>query len=526
MNEELEKFRSLVFSDIESHAEWREEVARGKMFGVLIVEPGAHYDSTMVHELDGEYALFAYSGQILGRSDWAGYVPAIFDYLQPNGYFKLHEAAISELNRRVREAEQSPALTALRHCLAEAREQAEQGVADYKAYIKAHKATRTIEEAQYQNAELRRIKQRGAAIVAEAEQRVKEKEEKIQRMKQERKERSDALQRWLFTQHQLTQPSGEKQSLLKVFTDYAKRTGSKQTMPPSGTGECCAPRLLDYANAHGMKPLALAEFWYGASPRGEIRHHGSFYEPCQAKCVPILWSMMPREMMQRREEKEAAKLAVLYEDDSLIAISKPHGMLSVPGRASTTDAETLLRSMRPDVPFLKMVHRLDMDTSGILLAAKSQEVFVMMQKLFARHEDVHKEYVALVSGKGEIVQQDEGIVSLPLAADFENRPRQRVDHAEGKEAVTHYEFMEKDPQQNVAEKKGTVRAVRLRPVTGRTHQLRMHCAHPEGLDSPIVGDPLYGNVPAPRMYLHAEVLEFMHPLTGEKVRIESKAEFY
>lgn len=525
MNEEMEKFRSLVFADIESHAEWREEVARGKMFGVLMVEPGAHYDSTMVHELDGHYALFAYSGQILGRSDWAGYVPAIFDYLQPDGYFKLHEAKISELNRRVREAERSPELAALRCRLSEARQQAEREVAGYKAYIKAHKATRTIEEAQYQNAELRRIKQRGAAITAEAERQVKEKEAEIQRMKHERKERSDALQRWLFTQHQLTQPSGEKQSLLKVFTDYAQRTGSKQTMPPSGTGECCAPRLLDYANAHGMKPLALAEFWYGASPKGEIRHHGSFYEPCQSKCVPILWSMMPREMMLRREEREVAKLTVLYEDDSLIAVAKPHGMLSVPGRTSTTDAETLLRSMRPDVPFLKMVHRLDMDTSGILLAAKSEEVFVMMQKMFAKHEDVHKEYVALVSDNGAIAQQSKGIISLPLAADFENRPRQRVDYEKGKEAVTHYEFMAKDPQQNVVEEKGTVRAVRLHPATGRTHQLRMHCAHPEGLDSPIVGDPLYGNVAAERMFLHAEVLEFMHPLTGEKVRIESKAEF-
>lgn len=525
MNEELEKFRSLVFADIESHAEWREEVARGKMFGVLMVEPQKGYDSSMVHEHDGHYALYAYSGQILGRSDWAGYVPAIFDYLQPGGYFKRHEAEISGLNRKVREAEQSPLLAEARRRVLSERQHAEEEVRAYREYVSAHKATRTVAEAQFQNAELRRIKQRCAAAVAAAERQVREKEAEIQRMKQERKERSDTLQRWLFTQHQLTMPGGGKRSLLQVFTDYVQRTGSRQTMPPSGTGECCAPRLLDYANAHGMKPLAMAEFWYGASPKGEIRHHGSFYEPCQSKCVPILWSMMPEGMAEKTSEEAHEEVRIIYEDDWLIAIAKPHGMLSVPGRTGGSDAESALRGLRPDVPFLKMVHRLDMDTSGILVAAKTPEVHARMQAMFAKHEEVRKEYVAIVNDRGGNAEREARTISLPLSSDFMNRPRQRVDHEAGKEAVTHCEFTDSPVASGASVMDKAWRTVRLRPVTGRTHQLRVHCAHREGLDMPIVGDRLYGDVPAPRMYLHAEVLEFVHPVTGKKTRIECKADF-
>lgn len=525
MKEKLILARDLVFSDIERHAEWAEEVKKGKMFGVLLVKEQGTAPLEMLHDVGGVKALYAYSGQILGRSDWQGYVPAIFDYLQPDGYFKQHEAQISALNRKVYEAEHSETLATSRRNLEAVRAQAEKEVAAYKAYIKEHKATRTVQEAQYQNAELRRIKQRGAQNVAEAESKVKAIEMEIRSMKQERKQRSDALQRWLFTQHQLVTPAGETRSLLQVFTDYAQKTGSKQTVPPSGTGECCAPRLLNYANAHGMKPLAMAEFWYGASPKGEIRHHGSFYEPCQAKCVPILGSLLPPEMKAQSKEEKTGTLTVLYEDDYLIAIAKPHGLLSVPGRTELPDAETQLRKMRPDIPFLKMVHRLDRDTSGILIAAKSEEVYVLMQKMFAKHEAVSKEYVALVADSGKAVTERNATISLPLSADFINRPRQRVDYEGGKAAVTHYEFLDTHINAPVDATNATPRMVCLRPITGRTHQLRVHCAHPDGLSMPIIGDPLYGNLTAERMYLHARTLEFMHPVTGEKVRIEWEADF-
>ena len=431
----LEKAKQEVMADIEAHTEWREEVGRGKMFGFLL------YDCGM---------LKAYSGQILGRSDWDGYVPAIFDYLQPDGYFKTHEAEITQLNKEVE-------------------------------------------------------KYRGINVKGDERRR-------LDAIRVERKERSQALQRWLFTQFQITNPEGECASVLEVFGEYAKRNALHQTVPPSGTGECCAPKLLHYANSHGLKPLALAEFWYGDSPKGEVRHHGRFYEPCQSRCQPIIWWMMRDEGKVKREgmvlpslsegkmPQGAQHLTRLYEDSWLVAIDKPCGLLSVPGKRRLPNAQDMIGH--------RVTHRLDMDTSGILLAAKTDEVFVAMQRLFARHEGVKKEYVAILERE---MGEQSGTISLPLSADFLNRPRQCVDYEHGKEAVTEYEI------------KG--RMALLRPLTGRTHQLRMHCAHSDGLDCPILGDKLYGSMDAPRMYLHASRLEFIHPVTGKKVVIESDSQF-
>ena len=432
---DIEEIKRQVIADIESHAEWREEVGRGKMFGFLL------YDGGM---------LKAYSGQILGRSDWSGYVPAIFDYLQPDGYFKTHEAEITLLNKEVE-------------------------------------------------------RYRGINVKGDERRR-------LDAIRAERKERSQALQRWLFTQFQITNPEGRCASVLEVFGEYAKRNVLRQTVPPSGTGECCAPKLLNYANGHGLKPLALAEFWYGDSPKGEVRYHGRFYEPCQSRCQPIIWWMMSGEWKVKRDERSLLSLSdetpaqssphstVLYEDPWLIAVDKPCGLLSVPGKRRLPNAQDMIGH--------KVTHRLDMDTSGILLAAKTDEVFVAMQRLFACHEGVKKEYVAILERE---MGERRGTISLPLSADFLNRPRQCVDYEHGKEAVTEYEI------------KG--RMALLRPLTGRTHQLRMHCAHRDGLACPILGDPLYGSLSAGRMYLHASRLEFTHPVTGKEVVIESEPQF-
>ena len=501
--EDLLSIRDSIIKDIEAHAEWREEVSRGKMFGFMIVEPtpslpkeggkslildfcpsgdegtGGEYREDILQSsisssdaklrLQGKNLQFlkAYSGQILGKSDWEGYVPAIFDYLQPDGYFKTHEAEITDLNHRIKEAE---------------------------ALLPKGKRSKEVEA-----------------------------------MKQERKERSQALQRWLFSQFIITSPhtpqedndtNGEA-SVLKVFSDYAQRTGSKQTVPPGGTGECCAPKLLNYANQHGLKVKVIAEFWYGDSPKGIIRHHGQFYEPCQAKCMPILWYMLPKDckvypFMRNTPEGE---IRILWQDEWFVAIDKPAGLLSVPGKRNLPNAQALLRDSLPSgrVGVGLAVHRLDMDTSGILLFAKTEEAFVKMQSLFAEHKEVHKEYVAVLS-KPESYntplspREGTGVSLLPLSPDFENRPMQKVDYDEGKEAVTRYEFIDQN-------------RIRLFPLTGRTHQLRIHCAHPEGLNRPILGDPLYGNTPAERMYLHASRLSFTHPFTGDNIEIKSPAPF-
>jgi len=445
-NDIFERVKQSVIADIETHAGWREEVAHGKMFGFLIVSSAGYSaeKDACLHYVEGAgHVLYAYSGQLCGRSDWQGYVPAIFDYLQPDGYFKTHEAVITDLNRQV-------------------------------------------------------DKYRGVNVKGDERRR-------LDAVKAERKQRSQALQRWLFSRFRLINPQGETSTVLQVFGDYAARTGSHQTVPPGGTGECCAPKLLQYANSHHLTPLALAEFWYGESPKGEVRHHGKFYEPCQAKCQPILWWMasgldVSGLSLRTPSAVSSAPPPVLYEDEWLVAVCKPHGILSVPGKRPMPNVQ--------DIIGYKVIHRLDMDTSGILLAAKTDEVFVAMQRLFAKHEAVRKEYVAELTPRADGIQPaTEGTISLPLSADFLNRPRQCVDYEHGKEAVTDYELY-------------GCHAI-LRPRTGRTHQLRMHCAHADGLAMPILGDPLYGNTSADRMYLHASRLEFVHPVTGEQVVINS-----
>lgn len=512
----IDHVRDLVVADILAHPAWRAEVERGKMFGILLVDPDTSADP-LLHRHGPVSALYAYSGQILGRSDWQGYVPAIYDYLAPDGYFKRHEALITQLNHDIARATADSALIGARQRLQEVEKEGREEVDRYRAFIAAQRATRTTAEAQYQNAELRRIRQRANAAVEAARRDVDDREHAIDAMRHERRQRSDALQRWLFTMHRLCDPTGHERALLDIFAHHATATGSRQTMPPAGTGECCAPRLLHYANRHRLTPLALAEFWYGASPRGEIRHHLHYYEPCQAKCAPILPTLLAGRTVDIIGRHAAittpTALDIIYEDPWLIAINKPAGMLSVPGRdGGQDDAETMLRRQRPDSPYLKMVHRLDMDTSGILLAALTPEAHAMMQRLFARHDGVQKQYRALVSGPRPITPQT---VSLPLAPDFLNRPRQRVDSSKGKEAVT----IVRPTGRRVTIEGHEAQELLLTPLTGRTHQLRLHCAHPDGLHSPIVGDTLYGNIRAARMYLHAQSLTFRHPMTGDTIVI-------
>lgn len=529
-----------TMADIAAHTEWHEEVERGKMFGVLIAE-----DAT-----GGLHTLRAYSGQILGRSDWAGYVPAVFDYLQPDGYFKRHEAEIDSINREVNILQNSENL---RDSIAKRKiyeDKSKVEIEEYKEFIRQQRATRTPQEAQYQNAQLRRLKLQWKERLAEKQAAVNAITQRIDELKNKRSKLSDALQRWLFEQFKLTggvplqqttdtgdsesTNNATQRSVLQIFTDYARENNQKQTIPPAGTGECCAPKLLHYANSHGWIPVAMTEFWYGASPVGEVRHHGVHYEPCQAKCMPLMpWLWPARYHMALKADGqslslliadvksggEQTPLKVLYEDDWLIAIDKPAGLLSVPGKRALPNAEDMLREQYGG--FLKVVHRLDMDTSGVLLAAKTQDVFVAMQRQFAAHQTVQKEYEAVLSGTWNENIPKNGTVSLSLSADFLNRPRQRVDYEEGKTAVTEYEVQSEKQTYN-----GTpCTLILLRPLTGRTHQLRLHCAHADGLAMPILGDPLYGNVRAERMFLNAHKLIFQHPVTGDTVTIKAGSIF-
>ena len=334
--------------------------------------------------------------------------------------------------------------------------------------------------------------------------------------REERRQRSQQLQLWLFDQYRFLNARGERRRLVDVWQDYhcSERIRRKYPLPPGGTGDCCAPKLLQYAYAQGLKPLCMAEFWWGPSPKTEVRQHGQFYPACRGKCKPVLTWMLQGLNVDPNPEEIASTpqldITVVYEDDTLIVISKPSGLLSVPGRIGSYSVATILSQRYPGT---LLAHRLDMGTSGLMVAAKTRDAYRQLQQQFSDHT-IRKTYVAQLDtsySSPSAPRPTKGTISLPLLCDPINRPRQVVDYERGKTAVTDYEFI------------GNGR-VRLYPHTGRTHQLRMHCAHPDGLGCPIRGDELYGR-PADRLYLHAERLELTHPATGERMTFEQPANF-
>lgn len=517
--------------------DWQEEIARGKMFGVLIVE-NVKTDT----DVPKWGYLAAYSGQIGGRSDWEDFVPAVFDYLQPDGYFKTHEAEISRINQSISHLEKDERMKEARTLIRQLQEERKRTIAAYQEKMKEAKAKRDsrreagnlseaeeaemIRESQFMKAELRRLKKSLSEKTA-LETEFEDYQENILRLKQLRKQLSDALQQWLFSQFRMLNQEGESKDLLEIFRDEAlkeypqaaiatSRIAALKMVPPAGSGECCEPKLLQYAYQHGYKPLQMAMFWWGESPKEEIRHHLQFYPACNGKCKPILHWMLPASTF----EPEAINLSIydkvetLYEDREIAVIHKPEGLLSVPGKdAAQPSVYALMRRKYPEATGPLIVHRLDMATSGVLLIAKTEFAYHRLQKAFLNHQ-IQKKYVAIISGKDI---SEKGIISLPLLPDYLNRPRQTVNHEQGKEAITEYEILERID--------GSHLRIALYPKTGRTHQLRVHCAHQEGLNAPILGDPLYGNEKAARLHLHAEEITFEHPLTGKKITIKRKADF-
>ena len=493
-----------VKAHVKAQTAWADEVSQGKMFGVLVCEDAA-----------GRLGfLAAYSGQIGGRSDWPWFVPAVFDYLQPDGYFKQEEARITAMNHRLTALESSSDLVSSRARLNQLQQQAGREIDNYKAMMREAKARRDavrevadaadlVHESQFQKAELRRLKQRWRDIIAEAEAQLKPMEDEMEALRRERHERSDALQRWLFDRFMMLNARGEGRSLTDIFA------ATPQRVPPAGSGECCAPKLLQFAYMHGLRPLQIAEFWQGQSPRMEIRHDGQFYTACRGKCLPILGWMLGETKDERSEMRAERAYREVYADDAIIVVDKPSGLLSVPGRTGATSMEDQLRERYGQI---YMVHRLDMDTSGLMVVARTPSAYHHLQGQFLRRT-VHKEYVALLDG----TVSGSGTISLPLRPDLTDRPRQLVDPDGGKAATTDYAAIEQRPDGRTF--------VRLRPHTGRTHQLRVHCAHALGLGTPIVGDALYGHPSADRLCLHAACLGFVHPTTGQPMRFTSEAEF-
>ena len=330
-------------------------------------------------------------------------------------------------------------------------------------------------------------------------------EERVKALKARRKVMSGELQDWIFDQYVVSNALGQSKTIRQVFAD-------KGIVPPGGTGDCAAPKLLQYAYTHGLRPLAMGEFWYGVSPSREIRHQGAFYPACTGKCGPLLSFMMegldvePNPLDREAEES----VRTIYEDDALIVVDKPSGMLSVPGKTAQTSLQEIL-SRRYGKPVYSC-HRLDMDTSGLMVFAKSTECQAAVQQQFETRR-VRKEYTAVLCPSDIPFEGAmEGTIDLPLITDWDDRPRQMVDFEHGKRAVTDYRILGISPTGEMT--------VRFIPHTGRTHQLRVHAAHPLGLGRPIKGDRLYGGLDntASRqipLQLRATYLSFEHPSTGK-----------
>ncbi len=496
---------------------WKDELRQGKMFGVLIVQTE--------HGETGYLA--AFSGILAGKNLHPFFVPPVYNLLQPQGFFKIEEENISSINRNIRQLENDKAYAALSAELARTIQSAENILATAKAQLKEAKTAREqrrkekelnaqeeaelIRESQFQKAEYKRLERSWKARITTLQTQTEDWERRISALKSERKTRSAALQQKLFEQFGMLNYRGELKNLCEIFGQTVHKT------PPAGAGECAAPKLLQQAYLHGWKPIAMAEFWWGDSPKTEIRHHGHYYPACKGKCEPILQHMLQglqveENPMLKRMQVPSQNLEIVYEDPWLSVINKPAGMLSVPGKEDAVSVYSLMREQYPEADGPLTVHRLDMATSGLMLIAKTKRVHQNLQAQF-KNRLVRKRYVALLEG---IVPKDKGTVDLPLCLNPLDRPRQMVHTEHGKPAITDYQVLERLD--------GKRTRIAFYPRTGRTHQLRIHAAHPLGLHCPIIGDELYGEK-ADRLYLHAEYLEFTHPITGETVRITKEAEF-
>ena len=496
---------------------WKDELRQGKMFGVLIVQTE--------HGETGYLA--AFSGILAGKNLHPFFVPPVYNLLQPQGFFKIEEENISSINRNIRQLENDKAYAALSAELARTIQSAENILATAKAQLKEAKTAREqrrkekelnaqeeaelIRESQFQKAEYKRLERSWKARITTLQTQTEDWERRISALKSERKTRSAALQQKLFEQFGMLNYRGEVKNLCEIFGQTVHKT------PPAGAGECAAPKLLQQAYLHGWKPIAMAEFWWGDSPKTEIRHHGHYYPACKGKCEPILQHMLQglqveENPMLKRMQVPSQNLEIVYEDPWLPVINKPAGMLSVPGKEDAVSVYSLMREQYPEADGPLTVHRLDMATSGLMLIAKTKRVHQNLQAQF-KNRLVRKRYVALLEG---IVPKDKGTVDLPLCLNPLDRPRQMVHTEHGKPAITDYQVLERLD--------GKRTRIAFYPRTGRTHQLRIHAAHPLGLHCPIIGDELYGEK-ADRLYLHAEYLEFTHPITGETVRITKEAEF-
>ena len=500
-----------------SHA----ESAVGKMFGILLVQ-----------NAQGEIGyLSAFSGKVAAQNHLPKFVPPVFDMFAQDGSLVEGQLVINQINAQIEHLERNPEISEFSLLLAAEENAANVKIEAHRKHIiagrKDRKAQRVLAENRLSSADfvqletklsqesiddknqLRDLKLYWDDRIKGAKQKLTQLTDEITLLKNKRKTLSNNLQQKLFKQYQFLNAQGDKKSLGDIFSDTV------HPAPPAGSGECAAPKLLHYAFKWQMKPLALAEFWWGEPPKSEIRQHKNFYAACQGKCQPILGHMLEGISMDENpllnNPAKGKTIDIVYQDEDMLVINKPVEFLSVPGKNISDSVYQRMKDLFPKATGPLIVHRLDMSTSGLMVIALTKRAHKSLQKQFI-NRTVKKRYVALLKG---LLKQNEGVINLPLRGDFEDRPRQLVCHQYGKLSETKWQ---------VIEQKNNQTRVHLYPKTGRTHQLRVHCAHSQGLNMPILGDDLYGSK-AERLHLHAEFLEINHPITKKLMQFKVEAEF-
>lgn len=494
----------------------------GKMFGVMVVKNQANEIGYLA----------AFSGKLANQNILPGFVPPIYDMLEEESFFLTGIRELTAINTRIETLESNPDFRDLTTMLKVETASASFRLADQKLKMTEAKSVRKqlrkkaeaeiqdpialeaamndlVRESLKDKFLLRELTEYLEERISDIKQKLELFTSEISFLKEERKRKSADLQQQLFDQYHFLNNKGETRSLCDIFEK------TPLLKPPAAAGECAAPKLLQYAYANNLQPIAMAEFWWGESPKSEIRKHGHFYPACRGKCEPILGHML-----QGLEVDEnpllinpalGVELETVYEDDYLAIINKPAELLSVPGINILDSVYERMKLKYPSATGPLIVHRLDMATSGLMLIAKDKDTHKLLQSQFIKRT-VKKRYVALLNGT---VSRTEGEIDLPLRIDFDDRPRQLVCYEYGKTAKTKFKVLEKS--------NGKTR-IHFWPITGRTHQLRMHASHALGLNAPIIGDDLYGTK-AHRLHLHAEWIEFRHPITKETMTFEVNPEF-
>lgn len=493
----------------------------GKMFGVLVVQNAKQQLGF----------LSAYSGQIEGDKGNISFVPPVSSMQLQDDSYLTQSKIINDINAQIEQLENSEQLHEVNSKLDDATQSYQQALLAQQAVMQAGRQQRKIQrtegELELSESDFEQLKNKlaGQSIVEKKQllalksywQNIIESlqqthiniSDEIAHLKKRRKTLSKNLQKKLFAQYQFLNANGETTDLNAIFAALPEHT------PPSGAGDCAAPKLLQYAYKHGLKPLAMAEFWWGAAPKSAIRQHKNYYPSCYSKCQPILGHMLQGLDVEDNplliNPAQGKDLNIVYKDDDLLVVNKPAEFLSVPGVNIDDSVYMRIKTQFPEASGPLIVHRLDMSTSGLLMIALNKRVHKALQKQFIERT-IDKRYVALVNGN---VAKDSGVIDLPLVLDFDDKPRQMVCYKHGKPSLTTWQVLERN---------NNITRLQLYPKTGRTHQLRVHCAHSLGLNMPIIGDTHYGQK-ADRLHLHAEYLAFTHPITLKRLEFEVAADF-